>query len=80
MNTYTIIGKGNYGPFHPMYDPRVTVTLLVDGVVTQVRTCENGREGHLWALEQGHLLADDHPFAKSERYQELLAIVRHRKD
>lgn len=74
MATYTILGKGNFGPAHPLFDPRVTV--YVEGVA--VHTAASGKEGHLWAIERGYTLPEDHPLLTSDRYQALLAEVRHR--
>jgi hypothetical protein len=76
--TYTIFGKGNFGPFHPMHDPRVTVTLYKGDEIVATRICETGRAGHLWAIEQGHVLPDDHPMRHCDWYEALLAEVRHR--
>jgi hypothetical protein len=79
MKTYTVIAKGNFGPAHPLHDPRVHVTLFVDGEKTGYCLCESGMEGHRWALEQGHVLPLDHHLNSSQKYQDLLAEVRYRR-
>ena len=72
---YSLIGKGNFGPAHPLHDPRVMV--YVDG--KHVHTASSGKEGHLWALERGHRLPDDHHLHGRDSYEDLKSQVRYRR-
>ena len=72
MGIYNVINHGSFGPAHPMHDPRVTV--YVDG--PRAHSAENGREGHLWAIRNGHE-CENQDLVKRESYQALLAQVRY---
>jgi hypothetical protein len=74
MKTYSMVGLGNFGPFHPMHDPRVNV--YVEN--KRVHTAPNAVEGHLWAIREGYQI-DDEKLRASNRYQELLAQVRYER-
>lgn len=72
---YSIVGKGNFGPAHPLHDPRADV--YVDG--KKVHTAPSGKDGHLWALERGHRLPDDHYLHGRDSYENLKAQVRYKR-
>lgn len=72
-NIYRVIGRGSFGPAHPLFDP--TCDVYVDG--KRVHVASSGREAHRWALEQGYELPADDPRRKTESYEALLAEVRY---
>lgn len=72
---YRVIGRGSFGPAHPLFNPQCDV--YVDGC--RVHVAANGREAHRWALEQGYELPADDPRRKTESYKALEAEVRYRR-
>lgn len=76
---YTMFGKGNFGPAHPLHDPRVTLTLHDGDDTIERYTLPDARTGHLFALRRGYEPCPKHftTFLGSERYQEILAQVRY---
>jgi len=77
--TYTLFGKGNFGPAHPLHNPAVTVSVHdKDDAIIGRRSLADGREGHLWALRQGYRLHQSQAhLAEQPRYEEYLTIIRY---
>ena len=70
--TYNLIQVGNFGPAHPLHDPRVRV--YVDGTFSHIEA--SAKEGHLWAIRNGYEPTNK-ALLDSPRYQGLMAQVRY---
>lgn len=70
---YCVIGRGSFGPAHPLFDP--TCDVYAGG--RRVHVASSGREAHRWALEQGYELPADDPRRETDSYKALQAEVRY---
>lgn len=73
--SYNLIQVGNFGPAHPLHDPRVRV--YVNGAFSH--TAASAKEGHLWAIRNG-IEPSNKALLDSPRYQEWMAQVRYEQE